>query len=212
MLKKLPSLILVLLCLAACKKDPTVCNDENAVNFGMEDSNGGASCEFAINIDENLYDKWKVNYHVVYNLPSNQKLNSLIAEYATFTFVEFEEFYNTDYPINEIEWAKFITGQLGLSFYEYTTPNTETNFTEIEFSIDKKVKYYENGLIDDDLTNKWIQFDYDHLAYYTGNYIPGDETDLVEIRLLDETNFNYNRVIRQGNTKIVEFRSMTNNY
>ena len=178
----------------------------------MEDSNGGATCEFAINIDENLYDKWKVNYHVVYNLPSNQKLNSLIAEYATFTFVEFEEFYNTDYPMSEIEWAKFITGQLGLSFYEYTTPNTETNFTEIEFSIDKKVKYYENGSIDDDLTNKWIQFDYDHLAYYTGNYIPGDETDLVEIRLLDATNFNYNRVIRQGNTKIVEYRSMTNNY
>ena len=206
MLHRLSTLILVVLCFSACKKESTVCTDENATNFNMEDANGGATCEFAVNINEDLYGKWKVLYHLVYKLPSNTTLNSLISEYSDLTYVEFEELYDKDYPLSEIEWAEFITGQLGLTFMEIETPVESTVFMEIEYTSDRKVRYYTGVNFDEDLTHNWRQHDYDYLVYYTGNYINGDETDLVEIQVLNENEYEYKRVIKQGNNQQVEYR------
>ena len=204
--------LFTVLCFTACKEETTVCKDENAINYGMEDENGGASCVFAIDINENLYGKWKVDYRLVYDLPSDVSLNSLILEYTSFTYVEFEEFYEEDYPLSEIEWAEFITDQEGLYYNETITADTETQFTEIEYTSDNKVQYYYGGYINSNLTHYWEQFDYDHLAYFDENYIPFDETDLVEILTLDELSFDYRRVQKQGNTKRIEYRRMVKNY
>ena len=126
--------------------------------------------------------------------------------------MEFEEFYEEDYPLSEIEWAEFITDQEGLYYNETITPDTETQFTEIEYTSDNKVQYYYAGYINSNLTHYWEQFDYDHLAYFDENYIPFDETDIVEILTLDELSFDYRRVQKQGNTKRVEYRRMVKNY
>tara|TARA_B110000977_G_C10998733_1_gene462944 strand:+ start:674 stop:1312 length:639 start_codon:yes stop_codon:yes gene_type:complete len=212
MLQRCIIYLFTLLCFSACKKETTVCKDENAINYGMEDENGGASCVFAIEINENLYGKWKVDYHLVYDLPPNTTLNSLISEYASFTFVQFEEFYEEDYPLSEIEWAEFITNQEGLYFNEDITPEDETVFTEIEYTGDQQVQYYYDGNLNVNLMHYWNQFDYDHLAYFDENYIPFDETDLVEILILDELKFDYRRVLKQGNTTRIEYRRMVKNY
>jgi len=206
MIKKITFCLILILSISACKKEATVCMDENAVNYTMEDQNGGATCEYAVDINEHLYGKWKVMYHLVYNLPSNTTLNNLITEYSYLSYVEFEEVYEEDYPLSEIEWAEFITSQLGLTYYETVTQEESPIFMEIEYNTERKVHYYMSGTIDNNLTHNWIQNDYDHLAYYTGNYINGDETDLVEIQVLDQNNYHYKRVKQQGNTKFVEYR------
>lgn len=172
----------------------------------MEDTNGGATCEFAVNINEDLYGKWKVLYQLVYILPSNTTLNSLISGYSDLTYVEFEELYEEDYPLSEIEWAEFITGQLGLTFMEIETPEESTVFMEIEYTSERKVKYYTGSEIDNRLTHNWIQTDYDHLAYYTGNSDNGDGSDLVEIQVLTENEYEYKRVVKQSNNTLVEYR------
>lgn len=206
MLHRIYTLILIVLCFSACKKESTVCTDENATNFNMEDSNGGAKCEFAVNINEDLYGKWKVVYHLIYQLPSNTTLNSLISEYSDLTFVEFEELYEEDYPLSEIEWAEFITGELGLTFMEIETPTWSSTFMEIEYTTERKVKYYTGWGLDNSLTHNWIQTDYDHLAYYTGNSDNGDGTDIVEIQVLNENEYEYRRVVKQSNNTLVEYR------
>jgi hypothetical protein len=206
MLHRISTLILIVLCFSACKKESTVCTDENATNFNMEDTNGGATCEFAVNINEDLYGKWKVMYHLIYKLPSNTSLNSLISEYSDLTYVEFEELYDEDYPLSEIEWAEFITGQLGLTFMEIETPVGSTVFMEIEYSADRKVRYYTGLNFDENLTHNWRQHDYDHLVYYTGDYINGDDADLVEIQVLNENEYEYKRVTKQNNNTLVEYR------
>jgi hypothetical protein len=206
MLQRISTYILIVLCFSACKKETTVCTDENATNFNMEDTNGGATCEFAVNINEDLYGKWKVLYHLVYILPSNTTLNSLISGYSDLTYVEFEELYEEDYPLSEIEWAEFITGQLGLTFMEIETPEESTVFMEIEYTSERKVKYYTGSEIDNSLTHNWIQTDYDHLAYYTGNSDNGDGSDLVEIQVLTENEYEYKRVVKQSNNTLVEYR------
>ncbi|MFQ3268346.1 MAG: hypothetical protein ACI9B2_000130 [Flavobacteriales bacterium] len=206
MLQRISTYILIVLCFSACKKESTVCTDENATNFNMEDTNGGATCEFAVNINEDLYGKWKVLYQLVYILPSNTTLNSLISGYSDLTYVEFEELYEEDYPLSEIEWAEFITGQLGLTFMEIETPEESTVFMEIEYTSERKVKYYTGSEIDNSLTHNWIQTDYDHLAYYTGNSDNGDGSDLVEIQVLTENEYEYKRVVKQSNNTLVEYR------
>ena len=206
MLQRISTYILIVLCFSACKKESTVCTDENATNFNMEDTNGGATCEFAVNINEDLYGKWKVLYQLVYILPSNTTLNSLISGYSDLTYVEFEELYEEDYPLSEIEWAEFITGQLGLTFMEIETPEESTVFMEIEYTSERKVKYYTGSEIDNSLTHNWIQTDYDHLAYYTGNSDNGDGSDLVEIQVLTENEYEYKRVVKQSNNTFVEYR------
>ena len=206
MLQRISTYILIVLCFSACKKESTVCTDENATNFNMEDTNGGATCEFAVNINEDLYGKWKVLYHLVYILPSNTTLNSLISGYSDLTYVEFEELYEEDYPLSEIEWAEFITGQLGLTFMEIETSEESTVFMEIEYTSERKVKYYTGSEIDNSLTHNWIQTDYDHLAYYTGNSDNGDGSDLVEIQVLTENEYEYKRVVKQSNNTFVEYR------
>jgi hypothetical protein len=206
MLHRISTYILIVLCFSACKKESTVCTDENATNFNMEDTNGDATCEYAVNINEDLYGKWKVLYHLIYQLPSNTTLNSLISGYSDLTFVEFEELYNEDYPLSEIEWAEFITGQLGLTFMEIETPEESTVFMEIEYTLDSKVKYYIGLSFDEDLTHNWRQHDYDHLVYYTDNFVNGDDSDLVEIEVLNQVDYHYKRVIKQDNSTLVEYR------
>lgn len=206
MLQRLTICILLLLSISACKKKTTVCMDENAINYTMEDSDGGATCEFAVDINQNLYKKWKVLYHLVYMLPSNTTLNSLISGYSDLTYVEFEELYEEDYPLSEIEWAEFITGELGLTFMEIETPAWSSVFMEIEYTTERKVKYYTGSGVDNSLTHNWIQTDYDHLAYYTGNSDNGDGSDLVEIQVLTENEYEYKRVVKQSNNTLVEYR------
>lgn len=130
----------------------------------------------------------------------------MFQEYSYLSYVEFEEEYEEDYPLSEIEWAKFITSQLGLTYYETVTQEESPIFMEIEYNTERKVHYYMSGTIDNNLTHNWIQNDYDHLAYYTGSYTNGDESDLVEIQVLDQNNYHYKRVKQQGNTKLVEYR------
>ena len=211
MLQKITIFILILFCFSACKKESTVCTDENAVNFNMEDEDGGATCEFAIDINEHLYGKWKVMYHLVYKLPSNTTLNALISEYSLLTYVEFEELYDEDYPLSEIEWAKFITGQLGLTYFENETPEESPLFMKIEYTTDNKVKYYNNSTLDASLTHNWTQFDYDHLAYYTDNYIASEEMDMVELQILNADSLHYRRIVKQGNEKLFEYRTCIKN-
>jgi hypothetical protein len=177
----------------------------------MEDEDGGATCEFAIDINEHLYGKWKVMYHLVYQLPSNTTLNALISEYSLLTYVEFEELYDEDYPLSEIEWAKFITGQLGLTYFENETPEESPLFMKIEYTTDHKVKYYNNSTLDASLTHNWTQFDYDHLAYYTDNYIASEEMDMVELQILNADSLHYRRIVKQGNEKLFEYRTCIKN-
>ena len=211
MLQKIIICTLTLLSFSACKNETTVCTDENAVNFNMEDQDGGATCEFAVNINEDLYGKWKVMYQMVYQLPSNQTLNSLITEYSALSYVEFEEYYDEDYPLSEIEWAEFITGQLGLTFFEFETPEESGVFMEIEYTLNHKVNYYTGFSMDENLTHNWTQFDYDHLAYYTTNYIASEEIDQVELEVLDQENLHYRRVVKQGSNKLIEYRRCVKN-
>lgn len=206
MLQKISTYILIILCFSACKKDSSVCKDENAINFNMEDQNGGSTCDYAININTDLYGKWKVLYHLVYKLPSNVTLNSLITEYASLTVVDFEELYDEVYPSSEIEWAEFITGQLGLTFMEIETPQESSYFMEIEYTTDYKVKYYTGSTMDNNLTHNWIQYDYDHLAYYTDYYNAAEELDMVEFEVLNQDSLHYRRVLKQADSKLIEYR------
>ncbi len=206
MLQRLSFCLLILLSVSACKKETTVCKDENAINYNMEDTDGGADCLYDIDVNQHLYGEWKVMYHLVYKLPSNTTLNNLISDYSALSYVEFEALYDVDYPLSEIEWAEFITSQLGLTYFEIETPEESPVFLSIEYTTDSKVKYYYDSTIDNSLTHKWVQFDYDHLAYYTGNYIPSEELDMVELEVLDAENLHYKRVVKQGNTKLIEYR------
>ena len=206
MLQKISIYILILLCFSACKKEDSVCKDENAINYNMEDQNGGSTCEYAIDINTDLYGKWKVLYHLVYKLPSNATLNSLISQYASLTVVDFEELYGEDYPSSEIEWAEFITGQLGLNYTEIETPEEAGYFMEIEYTTDHKVKYYMGSTLDNNLTHNWTQFDYDHIAYYNDFYNAAEEIDIVELEVLNQDSLHYRRVLKQGDTKLIEYR------
>lgn len=212
MLQRLTTFILIIFCFSACKKESTVCKDENAVNFNMEDQDGGATCVFAIDINEHLFGKWKVMYQLVYKLPSNTTLDALISDYSALTYVEFEDLYEEDYPLSEIEWAEFITGELGYTYSEFETPENSSMFMEIEYTTDYKVKYYNNFDYNESLTHNWLQFDYDHLAYYTNNYTASEEMDIVELQILDQNDFHYRRVEKQGNEKFYEYRRCVKNY
>ena len=120
--------------------------------------------------------------------------------------------YEEDYPLSEIEWAEFITGELGYTYSEFETPENSSMFMEIEYTTDYKVKYYNNFDYNESLTHNWLQFDYDHLAYYTNNYIASEEMDIVELQILDENDFHYRRVEKQGNEKFYEYRRCVKNY
>lgn len=207
MVHKITSLFLLLLIMSSCKKEPGVCKDPNAINFDMYDQFGGSSCNYAININRDIFGKWKVLYHLVYDLPENVTLQELIAQYSSLTYVEFEELYDTDYPLNERDWAEFITDQLNLTFVEIETPANASVHAKIEYTTDHQVHYYQGNDLIDNISHNWTQFDYDHIAYYDTYYVPSDVSDMVKIELLNSNSLNYKRTLTHpGGSKSIEVR------